>query len=96
MSSSYKESEIAEGLKVDDLLEFFNAKGHNMMIFADLDVRRHTRRLATNFGVDMENYVSTFIYDAAKISLLLTSCLLILIAFLRQRRYTARSGQLAP
>ena len=60
MAPSFKESEIAKGLKVDDFMEFFETQGHNLMIFADIDARRHVRRLATNFGVDLENYVSTY------------------------------------
>ena len=28
------------------------------MIFADYDARRHVRKLANNFGVDFESYVS--------------------------------------
>ena len=28
------------------------------MIFADYDARRHVRKLANNFGVDFEAYVS--------------------------------------
>ena len=28
------------------------------MVFADLDARRHVRKLANNFGVDFEGYVS--------------------------------------
>ena len=46
------------GLNVDDLTEFFDKTGHNLMIFADFDARRHVRKLANNFGVDFEAYVS--------------------------------------
>ena len=58
MAPSFKESEIAQGLKVEDIMEFFDGKGHNLMVFGDIDVRRHTRKLANHFGVDFENYVS--------------------------------------
>ena len=58
MAPSFKEAEIAKDLKVDDILEFFETKGHNFMMFGDVDARRHTRKLATNFGVDFENFVS--------------------------------------
>ena len=43
---------------MDDLTEFFEKIGHNLMVFADLDARRHVRKLANNFGVDFEGYVS--------------------------------------
>jgi hypothetical protein len=56
MAPSFKEAEIANDLKVSDIMEFFEAKGHNLMLFGDLDARRHTRKIATNFGVDFENF----------------------------------------
>ena len=59
MAPSFKEAEIANDLKVADIMEFFEAKGHNLMLFGDLDARRHTRKIATNFGVDFENFVSS-------------------------------------
>lgn len=43
---------------MDDLTEFFEKTGHNLMIFADFDARRHVRKLANNLGVDFEAYVS--------------------------------------
>ena len=52
------ENEIANGLNVDELTEFFDKTGHNLMVFADFDARRHVRKLANNFGVDFEAYVS--------------------------------------
>ena len=52
------ENEIASGLNVDDLTEFFDKVGHNLMVFADIDARRHVRKLANNFGIDFEAYVS--------------------------------------
>ena len=58
MAPSLKESEIAAGLKVNDMIDFFETQGHNLMIFGDIDSRRHTRKLANQFGVDFENYVS--------------------------------------
>ena len=58
MAPSLKESEIAKGLKVNDMMDFFETQGHNLMIFGDIDARRHTRKLANQFGVDFENYVS--------------------------------------
>ena len=45
-------------MNVDDLTEFFEKTGHNLMIFADFDARRHVRKLANNLGVDFEAYVS--------------------------------------
>ena len=57
MAPSMKESEVATGLKVDDMMEFFSAEDHNLLLFGDIDARRHTRKLATRFGVDFENYV---------------------------------------
>ena len=45
-------------MNVDDLTEFFDKTGHNLMVFADFDARRHVRKLANNFGVDFEAYVS--------------------------------------
>jgi hypothetical protein len=56
MSPSIKENEIASGLNVDDLTEFFDKVGHNLMVFADIDARRHVRKLANNFGIDFEAY----------------------------------------
>lgn len=56
MAPSMKENEIADGCSVDDLVEFFDKTGHNLMIFADYDARRHVRKLANNFGVDFESY----------------------------------------
>lgn len=64
------ENEIANGLNVDDLTEFFDKTGHNLMVFADYDARRHVRKLANNFGVDFEAYVSFKIY----IKLMSISC----------------------
>ena len=46
MAPSLKESEIAKGLKVNDMMDFFETQGHNLMIFGDIDARRHTRKLA--------------------------------------------------
>jgi hypothetical protein len=63
MAPSMKESEIASGLKVADMMEFFSAKDHNLLVFGDVDARRHTRKLATQFGVDFENYVSILKHD---------------------------------
>lgn len=62
MAPSFKESEIANGLKVNDMLDFFEAEGHNLMLFGNIDSRKHTRKLANQFGVDFENYVSTVIF----------------------------------
>ena len=61
------ENEVAKGLNVDDLTEFFDKTGHNMMVFADFDARRHVRRLANNLGVDFEGFVSG-LKDASKAS----------------------------
>ena len=62
LSSKYDsaliENEIASGLNIDDLTEFFDKVGHNLMVFADIDARRHVRKLANNFGIDFEAYVS--------------------------------------
>jgi hypothetical protein len=52
------ENEIAEGLNVSDIVEFFEHAGHNLMIFGDIDSRRHARKLANHFGADFEPYVS--------------------------------------
>lgn len=35
MAPSFKEAEIANGLKVTDMLEFFETQGHNLMLFSD-------------------------------------------------------------
>jgi hypothetical protein len=42
-------------------VEFFEHAGHNLMIFGDIDSRRHVRKLANAFGVDFEPYVSFFL-----------------------------------
>ena len=52
------ENEIAEGLNVSDIVEFFEHAGHNLMVFGDIDSRRHVRKLANHFGADFEPYVS--------------------------------------
>lgn len=52
------ENEIAEGLNVSDIVEFFEHAGHNLMIFGDIDSRRHARKVANHFGADFEPYVS--------------------------------------
>lgn len=54
---TYTENEIAEGLNVPEIVEFFEHAGHNLMIFGDIDSRRHVRKLANHFGVDFEPYV---------------------------------------
>lgn len=41
-------------MELDEVTEFFKAPGHNMMVFADLDVRRYTRNIGLTFGVDFE------------------------------------------
>lgn len=58
MSQAAAETEIADGLQVDDVVQFFEHAGHNLMVFADIDARRHVRKIANHFGVDFEPYVS--------------------------------------
>ena len=58
MAPSIKEGDVAEGLKVADLMTFFEGDNSNLMIFADKEARRHVRKIALNFGVDFEGYVS--------------------------------------
>jgi hypothetical protein len=58
LTLNWKENEIAEGLNVADIVEFFEHAGHNLMVFGDIDSRRHVRKLANHFGVDFEPYVS--------------------------------------
>lgn len=43
---------------MSEIVEFFEHAGHNLMVFADIDARRHVRKIANNFGVDFEPYVS--------------------------------------
>ena len=50
------ESQINENLKLDTLKEFFEASGHNLVAFADIDARRHYKGLALLFGIDYEPY----------------------------------------
>jgi len=56
MAPSIKENALDESLKIENLVSFFEAKGHNMMVFGDIDARRHIRGLALHFGIDYEPF----------------------------------------
>lgn len=51
-----KESALDDSVKIENLVSFFEAKGHNMMVFGDVDARRNLRGLALHFGVDYEPF----------------------------------------
>lgn len=53
------ENTLDTSVKVDSLVEFFEAEGHNLVAFGDLDSRRHFRSLALSFGIDFEPFVSS-------------------------------------
>jgi hypothetical protein len=50
--NSFIENTIEASVKVESLIEFFEAPDHNLITFGDLDARRHFRNLALNFGID--------------------------------------------
>ena len=52
------ENTLESSVKVDSLIEFFEAEGHNLVAFGDLDARRHFRNLGLNFGIDFQPFVS--------------------------------------
>lgn len=52
------ENTLETSVRVDSLIEFFEADGHNLVAFGDLDARRHLRNLALNFGIDFQPFVS--------------------------------------
>ena len=53
------ENAIADGLSVDDFVEFLSDEAeHNLLLFANNESRRHTRKLSNSLGVDLEPYVS--------------------------------------
>ncbi len=43
-------------MKLETLKGFFEAPGHNLVAFADIDARRHFKGLALHFGIDYEPY----------------------------------------
>lgn len=56
MAPGIKESGLDDSIKVENLVSFFEAKGHNLIAFGDIDSRRHLRNLALHFGVDYEPF----------------------------------------
>jgi hypothetical protein len=54
------ESALDDSIKVEKLIEFFEAEDHNIIAFGDIDARKHFRSLALKFGVDYEPFVSNF------------------------------------
>ena len=56
---------MGDGIAIDEIIRFFEAKSaeHNLMVFADVDSRRYTRKLALKFGVDFETFVSLSTVD---------------------------------
>jgi ABC-type Zn uptake system ZnuABC Zn-binding protein ZnuA len=48
---------LVSPIQVSDLIQFLEAD-HNLMIFADSDVRKPVRTLANEFGVDFEPIVN--------------------------------------
>lgn len=59
MAPSVKETEVSEGLLIDDLVGFFTTtdEQHNLVVFGDKDASRYTRGIANHFGVDFEENV---------------------------------------
>jgi len=62
------ENTLDESLKVESLVSFFEAQGHNLIAFADIDARRHVRNLGLNFGIDFEPFVSSLYFNLAFIA----------------------------
>jgi len=56
MAPSIKESVLDDSIKVEKLIEFFEAENHNIIAFGDIDARKHFRSLALKFGVDYEPF----------------------------------------
>ena len=62
------ENAIADGLSVDDFVEFLSDEAdHNLLLFANNESRRHTRKLANSLGVDLEPYVSIIVFSCFNI-----------------------------
>jgi len=68
MTPSVKEADFPDDLNVKSIIEFLQSKDannpdvtHNLMVFADVDARRHTRKVVNELGIDFEDtgsYVS--------------------------------------
>ena len=52
------ENAIDASVRVESLVEFFEAPEHNLVAFGDVDARRHFRNLGLNFGIDFQPFVS--------------------------------------
>jgi hypothetical protein len=52
------ENAIDASVRVENLVEFFEAPEHNLVAFGDVDARRHFRNLGLNFGIDFQPFVS--------------------------------------
>ena len=57
-----EENTLESSVKVDSLIEFFEAEGHNLVAFGDLDARHHFRNLGLNFGIDFQPFVSIHLF----------------------------------
>lgn len=56
MTPSVKENAIEASVRVESLVEFFEAPEHNLVAFGDVDARRHFRNLGLNFGIDFQPF----------------------------------------
>ena len=66
------ENEAADGVMVEDLVDFLKADGdgkHNLLVFGDNESKRHIRKLVNHLGIDFEGSVS-----AKMIANTLTKC----------------------
>ena len=48
-----------DAIKLKQLMQWFEQKEHNMIVFGDIDARKYIRGLALRFGVDYEEAVSS-------------------------------------
>jgi hypothetical protein len=76
------------------LKEFFEAPGHNLVAFADIDARRHFKGLALYFGIDYEPYHYELVdaqtmYSNGGKPVLMSSNLFKPLAHLNQRVFSA-------
>ena len=62
------EADFPDDLNVDSLVEFFESKdpefedrSHNLMVYGDIDGRKHVRKLVNRLGVDFESTVSSIV-----------------------------------
>ena len=52
MANLCTENVIEQSVKVENLINVFEAPNHIMIAFGDVDARRHFRNLGLNFGID--------------------------------------------